>query len=151
MLKDMVAGLTPQTRAYHEIGIDGELAASAERETEPLYGETYLPRKFKTAIALEGDNCVDVYAQDLAIIAMRRAGGGLQGFTIMVGGGLGRTHNKPETFPAVALPMAYVEPDQLVNASQAVVSVPRDYAARTNRRPAPLKNPIAARAVPRVR
>jgi sulfite reductase (ferredoxin) len=147
ILKDMVAGLTPQTRAYHEIWIDGELAASAEPETEPLYGETYLPRKFKTAIALEGDNCVDVYAQDLAIVAMRGTGGGLQGFTIMVGGGLGRTHNKPETFPAVAVPMAYVEPDQLVKASQAVVSVQRDYGDRTNRRHARLKYLIADRGV----
>lgn len=147
ILRDMVTGLTPQTRAYHEIWIDGELAATAEPEREPLYGETYLPRKFKTSIALEGDNCVDVYAQDLAIVAMRGAGGGLQGFTIMVGGGLGRTHNKPETFPAIAVPMAYVEPDQLVRASQAVVSVQRDYGDRSNRRHARLKYLIAERGV----
>src|SRR5258708_12652567 len=121
MLKDMVAGLTPQTRAYHEIGIDGELAASAERETEPLYGETYLPRKFKTSIALDGDNCVDVYAQDLAIVAMRGTGGGLQGFTIMVGGGLGRTHNKPETFPAAAVPLPDLQPDPLPQPTPALV------------------------------
>ena len=147
ILGEMVTGLTPHTRAYHEIWIDGELAASAEPEAEPLYGETYLPRKFKTSIALEGDNCVDVYAQDLAIVAMRGARGGLQGFTIMVGGGLGRTHNKPETFPAVAVPMAYVEPDQLVRASQAVLSIQRDYGDRTNRRHARLKYLIADRGV----
>jgi sulfite reductase (ferredoxin) len=147
VLKDMVAGLTPKTRAYHEIWIDGELAASDEPETEPLYGETYLPRKFKTSIALEGDNCVDVYAQDLAIVAMRGAAGGLDGFNVMVGGGLGRTHNKPETFSAVAVPMAFVEPDQLVKTSQAVVAVQRDYGDRLNRRHARLKYLIADRGV----
>jgi sulfite reductase (ferredoxin) len=147
ILRELVAGLTPQTRAYHEIWIDGELVASAEPEIEPLYGETYLPRKFKTSIALEGDNCVDVYAQDLAIVAMRGADGGLDGFTVMVGGGLGRTHNKPETFPAVAVPMAFVEPDQLVKTSQAVVSVQRDYGDRNNRRHARLKYLIADRGV----
>ncbi len=147
ILKDMVKGLTPRTRAYHEIWIDGELAASTEPEEEPLYGETYLPRKFKTTIALQGDNCVDVYAQDLAIVAMRAPDGGLQGFTVMVGGGLGRTNNKPETFPAVAVPMAYVEPHQLVRTSQAVVSVQRDYGDRINRRHARLKYVIAERGV----
>ncbi len=147
ILKDLVKGLTPSTRAYQEIWIDGELAASIEPEDEPLYGETYLPRKFKTTIALEGDNCVDVYAQDLAIVARRGRRGGLEGFDVMVGGGLGRTNNKPETFAAVAVPMAHVEPDQLVAVSRAVVSVQRDYGDRTNRKHARLKYVIADRGV----
>ncbi len=147
VLGALVKGLTPATRAYHEIWIDGELAATIEPEAEPLYGDTYLPRKFKTTIALQGDNCVDVYGQDLAIVALRGAGGGLDGFNVMVGGGLGRTNNKPETFPAVAVPMAYVGPEQLVAVSQAVVSVQRDYGDRTNRKHARLKYVIAERGV----
>ena len=70
----IVNELTPRTRAYHEIWLDGEVVKSSEPEVEPLYGERYLPRKFKTTVALEGDNCVDIYAHDLAIVAMRGAG-----------------------------------------------------------------------------
>src|SRR5438309_11947283 len=111
----MVAELTPRTAAYHEIWLDGEVVKSSEPEVEPLYREQYLPRKFKTTVALEGDNCVDVYAHDLAIVAMKREDGSLRGFNVLVGGGLGRTHNKPETFVAVAVPLAFVGPDQIVD------------------------------------
>jgi sulfite reductase (ferredoxin) len=147
VLRELVRGLTPATHAYHEIWIDGELAATIEPEEEPLYGDTYLPRKFKTAVALQGDNCVDVFGHDLAIVALRGADGELGGFNVMVGGGLGRTNNKPETFPAVAVPMAYVGPEQLVAVSQGVVSVQRDYGDRTNRKHARLKYVIAERGV----
>jgi sulfite reductase (ferredoxin) len=147
VLRDLVWALTPATCAYHEIWIDGELAASTEPEVEPLYGDTYLPRKFKTAIALEGDNCVDVYANDLAIVAKRADDGGLAGFTVMVGGGMGRTNNKPDTFAAVAVPLAFVRPDQLVETSKAVITVQRDYGNRTDRKHARLKYVIADRGI----
>jgi sulfite reductase (ferredoxin) len=143
----MVSALTPRTGAYHEIWLDGEVVESSEPEIEPLYGEQYLPRKFKTTVALEGDNCVDVYAHDLAIVAMRGADGGVRGFNVLVGGGLGRTHNKPETFVAVALPLAYVEPGQIVDLAREVVAVQRDYGNRTNRRHARLKYTIADRGL----
>ena len=143
----MVAELTPRTRAYHEIWLDGEVVKSSEPEVEPLYKEQYLPRKFKTTIALEGDNCVDVYAHDLAIVAMKKADGSLRGFNVLVGGGLGRTHNKPETFVAVAKPLAFVEPDQIVDVAREVVAVQRDYGDRTNRRHARLKYTIAERGL----
>src|SRR5260370_399104 len=123
----MVAELTPRTGAYHEIWLDGEVVESSEPEVEPLYGEQYLPRKFKTTVALEGDNCVDIYAHDLAIVAMRGADGALRGFNVLVGGGLGRTHNKPETFVAIACPLAFVQPDEIVDLPREVVAVPRDY------------------------
>jgi sulfite reductase (ferredoxin) len=139
----MVTELTPRTRAYHEIWLDGEVVKTSEPEVEPLYLEQYLPRKFKTSVALEGDNCVDIYAHDLAVVAMHDAEGGLRGFNVMVGGGLGRTHNKPETFVAVALPLAFVEPDQIVDTARVVVAVQRDYGNRTNRRHARLKYTIA--------
>jgi len=112
LLPDLVAALAPATGAYHEIWLDGDLVAGSAMppgEEEPLYGEQYLPRKFKTAIGLEGDNCVDVHANDLGLVAYRdAASGGLGGFNVLGGGGLGRTRNKPETFATVAVPMASV-------------------------------------------
>ncbi len=148
-LAELVRALTPSTGAYHEIWIDGELAAGGipEGEAEPLYGETYLPRKFKTAIAIEGDNCVDVYSNDLGLVAMRAAGGGLAGVNLLVGGGLGRTANKPDTFPTVAVPLAFVLPEQAVAAARAVVTVQRDFGDRVNRRHARLKYLIHDRGV----
>ena len=148
-LSELVPALTPTTRAYHEIWIDGVLESSGlpEGEVEDLYGEQYLPRKFKTAIALEEDNCVDVYSNDMGLVARRGADGGLAGVDVLVGGGLGRTANKPETFPAVAKPLAFVEPDQAVATCRAVVSVQRDYGDRVNRRHARLKYLIHDRGV----
>ena len=143
----MVAELTPRTRAYHEIWIDGEVVKTSQPEDEPLYGEQYLPRKFKTTVAIEGDNCVDIYAHDLAIVAMRGADGSVRGFNVLVGGGLGRTHNKPETFVAVALPLAFVQPDDIVDVAREVVAVQRDYGDRSNRRHARLKYTIADRGL----
>jgi sulfite reductase (ferredoxin) len=143
----MVAELTPRTRAYHEIWLDGEVVKSSEPESEPLYGEQYLPRKFKTTVALEGDNCVDVHAHDLSVVAMRSSDGSLRGFNVLVGGGLGRTHNKPETFVAAAVPLCFVEPDQVVVLAREVVAVQRDYGDRANRRHARLKYTIADRGL----
>ena len=143
----MVTELTPRTAAYHEIWLDGEVVRSSEPEVEPLYREQYLPRKFKTTVALEGDNCVDVYAHDLAIVAMKRPDGSLRGFNVLVGGGLGRTHNKPETFVAVAVPLAFVQPQQMVDVAREVVAVQRDYGDRGNRRHARLKYTIADRGL----
>jgi sulfite reductase (ferredoxin) len=143
----MVTELTPKTRAYHEIWLDGEVVETSEPEVEPLYREQYLPRKFKTTVALEGDNCVDVYAHDLAIVAMRTAEGTVRGFNVLVGGGLGRTHNKPETFVAVALPLCFVAPDEVVEVAREVVAVQRDYGDRANRRHARLKYTIADRGL----
>jgi sulfite reductase (ferredoxin) len=143
----MVAALTPRTGAYHEIWLDGEVVDTTEPELEPLYGEQYLPRKFKTTVALEGDNCVDVYAHDLAFVAMRGEGGSVRGFNVLVGGGLGRTHHKPETFVAVAQPLAFVERDQIVDTARAVVEVQRDYGNRANRKHARLKYTLADRGL----
>jgi sulfite reductase (ferredoxin) len=146
-IASMVGALTPRTGAYHEIWLDGEVVESSEPEAEPLYGEQYLPRKFKTAVAIEGDNCVDLYANDLALVAMRGPDESVRGFNVLVGGGLGRTHNKPETFVAVAVPLAFVEPDQAVEVAYQVVAVQRDYGDRTNRRHARLKYTLADRGI----
>jgi sulfite reductase (ferredoxin) len=147
-LGGVVSGLTAQTGAYHEIWIDGERVGEVpEGETEPLYGERYLPRKFKVGIAIDGDNCVDVYSNDLGLVAMRSPEGGLAGFTVLVGGGLGRTHNKPETYPAVARPLGFVTPEQVVELAQTVVAVQRDFGDRQNRRQARLKYLLADRGL----
>ena len=149
ILPRLVAALTPATGAYHEIWLDGELAVSSARvDDEPLYGEQYLPRKFKTAIALEGDNCVDVHANDLGLVAFRDGDGGLGGFNVLVGGGLGRTRNKPDTFAAVAVPLASVTPGQVIDVSRAVIMAQRDHGDRNNRRHARLKYLIADRGLP---
>ena len=143
----LVSELTPRTKAYHEIWLDGEVVQTSEPEPEPLYRSQYLPRKFKTTVALEGDNCVDIYAHDLAIVAMRGEEGTLRGFNVLVGGGLGRTHNKPETFVAVAQPLAFVPPEEIVDVAREVVAVQRDYGDRTNRKHARLKYTIADRGL----
>ncbi|MFZ0215339.1 MAG: NADPH-dependent assimilatory sulfite reductase hemoprotein subunit, partial [Candidatus Dormiibacterota bacterium] len=144
-LQGVVAGLAPRTRAYHEIWLDGEKLDTPE--AEPLYGDGYLPRKFKVGIAPEGDNCVDIYSHDLGLVAMRGGDGGLDGFTVLVGGGLGRTHHKPETYPAVSQPLGFCRPDQVVELSQAIVAVQRDFGDRENRRHARMKYLIADRGI----
>ncbi|MFZ0180936.1 MAG: NADPH-dependent assimilatory sulfite reductase hemoprotein subunit [Candidatus Dormiibacterota bacterium] len=147
-LAALVTGLTPTTRAYCEIWLDGELAASNQPDPpDTLYGERYLPRKFKTAIAIEGDNCVDIYANDLGLVAHANDDGELTGFDLLAGGGLGRTANKPNTWPAVARPLAYVRPEHVVEAARAVVAVQRDYGDRIDRRHARLKYLIADRGI----
>jgi sulfite reductase (ferredoxin) len=147
-LAALVTGLTPTTRAYNEIWLDGDLAASNRPDPpDTLYGERYLPRKFKTAIAIAGDNCVDIYANDLGLVAHATDDGGLAGFDLLVGGGLGRTANKPNTWPAVAKPLGYVQPEHVVDAARAVVAVQRDYGDRTDRRHARLKYLIHDRGI----
>lgn len=147
-LPQLVGGLTPTTRAYMEIWLDGELAASAGPETpDPLYGDSYLPRKFKTAIAIEGDNCVDLYANDLGLVARAGADGDLAGFEVLAGGGLGRTANKPSTWPAAARQLGFVSADDVVAVARAVVAVQRDHGNRVDRRHARLKYLIADRGL----
>ncbi len=146
-LAELVSIFTPSTHAYHEIWLDGELAVDSRGDDEQLYGSNYLPRKFKTAIALQDDNCVDVYANDLGLVALRGADGGLAGFTALVGGGLGRTRNKPDTFAAVAQPLASVAVAEVVALSRAVVEVQRDHGNRADRRHGRLKYLLADRGL----
>jgi sulfite reductase (ferredoxin) len=128
--------LTPQTRAYHELWLDGERLTEAE--SEPIYGPTYLPRKFKIAVASPGDNCVDAFTQDVAFVA-ELEGDRLRGFTVLVGGGMGSTHGKTETFARLATPLCFVKPGQAVEIAEAIVTIYRDYGDRKNRKHARLK------------
>ncbi|HTT80252.1 MAG TPA: NADPH-dependent assimilatory sulfite reductase hemoprotein subunit [Stellaceae bacterium] len=134
--------LLPQTGAYHEIWLDGEKVTPAEEVPDPLYGERYLPRKFKVGLAVPEDNTIDVLTNDLAIVALFE-GERLVGYNFLLGGGHGMTHNKPETYPRLATPVAFVEPGDLFDAAAAVVRLHRDWGDRGNRRHARLKYVIA--------
>ncbi|MBW4696774.1 MAG: NADPH-dependent assimilatory sulfite reductase hemoprotein subunit [Aphanocapsa lilacina HA4352-LM1] len=131
--------LTPRTGAYFEVWQDEALVHSGEPEVEPIYGKTYLPRKFKIAVAVEGDNSVDIYTQDLGVIPVFEDGERLLGYNLTVGGGLGMTHAKPETFPRQADHLGFVPSEDMLEAVKAVVLVQRDYGDRYNRRHARLK------------
>jgi sulfite reductase (ferredoxin) len=139
--------LLPTTGAYHEIWVDGEKVTPedvTEEAPDPLYGERYLPRKFKIGLAIPEDNTIDVLTNDLAIVALFE-GDRLLGYNFLLGGGHGMTHNKPETYPRLATPVAFVEPDDLIAAAAAVVRLHRDHGDRGNRRHARLKYVIAER------
>jgi sulfite reductase (ferredoxin) len=136
--------LLPQTGAYHEIWVDGEKLSAQEAGPDPLYGERYLPRKFKIGLAIPEDNTIDVLTNDLAIVALFE-GDTLTGYNFLLGGGHGVTHNKPETYPRLATPVAFVEPGDLLGAAAAVVRLHRDFGDRGNRRHARLKYVIAER------
>lgn len=133
--------LTPATRAYHEIWLDEERVAGGEEEIEPIYGKTYLPRKFKTVIAVPPSNDVDIFAHDLGYIAIVQDGK-ITGYNVTVGGGMGMSHNKPETHPVLARVMGYCTPDQAVDVAEKVVLVQRDHGDRGNRAHARLKYTI---------
>lgn len=139
--------LSPQTRAYHEIWIDGELTESSEEDVEPIYGKTYLPRKFKISVAIPPTNEVDIFAQDLGFIAIADDNGELVGFNVTVGGGLGMTHNKPETFPRIADEIGFCTPQQVNEVAEQVVTIQRDHGDRSDRRHARLKYTIQDRGI----
>jgi sulfite reductase (ferredoxin) len=126
----------PKTSAYHEIWVDGENIV--EDTVDPLYGKTYLPRKFKIALALPEDNTVDLFTHDLGFIPIYE-GDRLTGYNVYAGGGLGMTHNKEDTYPRLASPIAFVAPEDLIAATEAVVKIHRDFGDRTNRKHARLK------------
>jgi sulfite reductase (NADPH) hemoprotein beta-component len=125
--------LTPQTRAYHEIWLDGEKIESSEEEVEPIYGKTYLPRKFKITIAVPPSNDVDIFANCLSFIAIVE-NGKLAGFNVAVGGGMGSTHNNEKTYPRLADVIGFCTVDQVVDVAEKVVLVQRDFGDRTDRK-----------------
>ena len=134
--------LLPRTNAWREIWLDGEKVAGGEVEEEPILGKTYLPRKFKTVVAVPPSNEVDIFAHDLGFIAILDETGALAGWNVTVGGGMGMTHGEPETYPRTADVMFFCEPDWAVRVAEAVVTVQRDWGDRTNRKQARLKYTI---------
>ena len=106
-------------------------SSGGEAEDEPIYGKTYLPRKFKTVVAVPPDNDVDVFAHDLGFIAVVDEDGGIEGWNVTVGGGMGMTHGEPATYPRTADAMAFCRPEQAVDVAEKVVLVQRDFGDRS--------------------
>ncbi|GHO66637.1 sulfite reductase subunit beta [Ktedonobacter sp. SOSP1-52] len=141
--------LAPRSQAYHEIWIDGEkieTPTTTSEEVEPIYGPTYLPRKFKIAVAFPGDNCVDIYTQDVGLIAILD-GEDLAGFTLVIGGGMGMTHGKTETYPRLANPLCDIKPEEALKVIETIVTVQRDYGDRKNRKHARMKYVVEERGI----
>jgi sulfite reductase (ferredoxin) len=142
----LAAHLCPRSRAYHELwltdpdsGQETLVGGGPEgHEVEPIYGPTYLPRKFKTAVGLASDNCVDLYANDLGLMAVVE-GDEIIGYNVLVGGGMGVTPSAEKTFPAVAKRMAFIRPEEAVNVATAIIMVQRDFGNRADRKVARLK------------
>ncbi len=150
--------LRPQTEAYYEIWLDGEKFLSVEEapevkearernangtifpnEEEPIYGKHYMPRKFKCCVTVPGDNSIDVYTHDVSLVVITDDQGELQGFNVLAGGGMGRTHNKEETFARMADPLCYVDKEDVYDLLKAIVATQRDYGDRVQRRHARMK------------
>jgi len=158
--------LAPQSDAFSKIWLDGEQQATIEywqrytegvdladlanydngkgiitgHSEEPLYGKTYLPRKFKIAVTTEGDNSLDLYINDIGLVVlMEDDGETLKGFNVVVGGGMGRTHKKESTFAKHAEHLGFVKPDQVVELAKAIIAVQRDHGNREVRANARMK------------
>ncbi len=142
----------PHTPAYREIWLDGERIAGGEEEVvEPIYGKTYMPRKFKIGIAVPPSNDIDVFASDLGFIAILDDNGEISGWNVTVGGGMGMTHGEPETYPRTADVMGYCTPADALAIAEAVVTVQRDWGDRKNRKHARFKYTVEDRGLDAIR
>lgn len=162
-VEKVAAFVRPKTSSYNEIFLDEEADELRERSLavegaphpsplpegegtfyEPLYGATYLPRKFKIGLIVPEDNTIDVFTHDLGIVLIFE-GETLKGYNLLLGGGMGMDHEgkltwaEKKTYPRLATPIAFVEPDDLLRAVEAVVTLQRDHGDRTNRKHARLK------------
>jgi sulfite reductase (NADPH) hemoprotein beta-component len=141
LARNLSVHLLPRTRAWHEIWLDEQKVVGGEVEDEPILGRTYLPRKFKIAVALPPHNDVDVFAHDLGFIAIVQRGK-IIGYNVVVGGGMGMTHGEPETYPRTGDVIGFCRPEHAVDVAEAVVTVQRDYGDRSNRKHARVKYTI---------
>ena len=133
----------PSSTSYGQIWINGDKYEYSDKEKkEPIYGKLYLPRKFKIGITIPEDNSVDVLTNDIAIFLIFKKNQ-LLGYNIAIGGGLGMTHNKPETFPYLAKPLLFCNPSDLIQVLEQIVKIQRDYGDRKNRKHARLKYLVA--------
>lgn len=140
--------LLPSTTAYHEIWLKDEndknvqVAGDAVQDFEPLYGPTYLPRKFKISIAVPPHNDTDVYAHDIGLIAIKGRDGSLEGFNVLAGGGMGATHNMKKTYPQIGRMLGYCDKEVVHIVCEKIMLVQRDNGDRKNRKHARLKYTI---------
>ncbi|MGF1577992.1 MAG: NADPH-dependent assimilatory sulfite reductase hemoprotein subunit [Gemmataceae bacterium] len=140
--QELAERFAPQTQAYHEIWLNGKQVETDtnnnKSDHEPIYGKVYLPRKFKIGIALPENNIVDIYSQDLGLLAVVE-GKKIVGYNVLVGGGMGRTTGKDETFPQISKPICYVPVEEVTKAAEAVIKIFRDHGNRQNRKRARIK------------
>ncbi|QDS97344.1 NADPH-dependent assimilatory sulfite reductase hemoprotein subunit [Adhaeretor mobilis] len=147
MADRLASHLRPRTPAYYELWLKDE--SSGEKSLvgggldgddviEPLYGPTYLPRKFKTAIGLPGDNSADIYSNDLGLMAIAEDWH-IIGYNVLVGGSFGTTPSAAKTFPAIAMPMCFISPTQVLDVATAIIKVQRDFGNRSDRKVARMK------------
>jgi sulfite reductase (ferredoxin) len=148
-------GLKPKTIAYYEIWVDGEKAASVEEPqdpdvAEPLYGATYLPRKFKVGFTYPGDNSTDIYANDLGFVP-HLEDGKIVGFTVLAGGGMGQSAGVKQSHPRLADPICFIGPshEEVLEVAKAVLTIHRDFGNRSNRKLARLKYVLDEWGVPK--
>jgi len=151
--QELAEHFKPKTTAYYDIWLkdeNGEEVDVTEFKPveEPIYGARYLPRKFKMGISLPEDNCIDVYTQDLGLLAIVE-NGSIVGYNVLAGGGMGRTPSAEKTFPAIAERITYATSDQVVAVCEAIVKVQRDFGNREDRKIARLKYLIADWGVPK--
>jgi sulfite reductase (NADPH) hemoprotein beta-component len=146
--KKAALALAPQTGAYHSIWIDGEQLDLEKPENknfaDPLYGKTYLPRKFKIAFAIPPVNDQDIFTNCLGLIAIVE-NDRLTGYNLAVGGGMGRSHGNEQTYPRLADVIGFFKPERLVDVAKAVLTIHRDFGDRTDRKHARLKYIVAER------
>ncbi|MGH9135662.1 MAG: NADPH-dependent assimilatory sulfite reductase hemoprotein subunit [Acidimicrobiales bacterium] len=159
----LVRRFKPRTSAYWELWVDGEKAVTAEPpflgtaggdDVEPVYGDIYLPRKFKISVAWPGDNCVDVLAHDIGIVPTLSDGltGDVIGYNLFVGGGLGQSHARPDdTYPRLGSALGWVTPERVVDAAEAIVTTQRDFGNREDRQRARLKYLVDERGIDWIR
>ncbi|KAM0561313.1 hypothetical protein ACHAPJ_003192 [Fusarium lateritium] len=140
--------LLPSTSAYHEIWLTDDdnkktqVAGDAVQDFEPLYGPTYLPRKFKITIAIPPHNDTDVYAHDIGLIAIKGEDGNLAGFNVLAGGGMGTTHNNKKTYPQTGRMFGFCKTEDVHLVCEKIMLVQRDHGDRKNRKHARLKYTI---------
>jgi sulfite reductase (NADPH) hemoprotein beta-component len=140
LAKQLSDHVIPKTRGYHEIWYDEQRVATSEDE-EPFYGRQYMPRKFKIGFVVPPSNDIDVYTQDLGFVAIFDENG-INGFNVVIGGGMGRTDNEPTTYPRLADVIGFIPADLLIPCADAVMGVQRDYGNRVERARARFKYTI---------
>jgi len=159
LAEDLADLLAPQSGAYYDIWLDGEkfvtstfedprvtearnynqFGTNFEGSPEPIYGSVFLPRKFKIAVTVPGDNSVDLFTNDVGIVVITNPQGELQGYDVVVGGGMGRSHRNASTFPRLAEALGYVDKDDIFHVVKAIVATQRDYGRRDDRKLSRLK------------
>ena len=150
--RSLSARFRPRSNAYWELWVDGERAVTGEEqpvgadESEPVYGDAYLPRKFKIGVAWPGDNSIDVYSHDVGLV-LAPGPDGTPGAVVLAGGGLGRSHTDHTTFPRLAEPLAWVSDEAAGDVVEAIVKVFRDEGDRSDRTHARLKYLVAEHGI----